>query len=70
LIRNLVGEQFKTQKIDKLGEITFKRNICTPWYEFDDSNNVLFISLHGYNKEDPRHFYPSSGGTTSIQLIN
>lgn len=68
LIRNLAGEQYKTRHNNNFGEITFQKTICTPWYEFDDTENVLFISLHGYNKEDPRQFYPFSGGPSSTLI--
>lgn len=41
--------------------ISLKQSICKPWLDFTDNENVLFISLHGYDAERPEKFYPSSG---------
>ncbi len=41
--------------------LTLKQSICKPWLDFDDNENVLFISLHGYDAQHPEMFYPSSG---------
>lgn len=35
--------------------------VCTPWLDYNDKNEVLFISLHGYDKENPDKFYPCCG---------
>ena len=41
-------------------KITEKQNIN--WLDFDDAKNVLFISTHIYDKNNPDKFYPYSGG--------
>jgi acetoin utilization deacetylase AcuC-like enzyme len=33
--------------------------------DYDDPHNSLFISLHGYDENQPRNFYPSSGSLNS-----
>ena len=40
-------------------KITEKQNIN--WLDFDDAKNVLFISTHIYDKNNPDKFYPYSG---------
>ena len=40
-------------------KITEKQNIN--WLDFDDAKNVLFISTHIYDKNNPDNFYPYSG---------
>ena len=32
------------------------------WFDTDDAKNVLFISTHIYDEENPNSFYPYSGG--------
>jgi hypothetical protein len=46
---------------NKFGDVTINQQICKPWRDFDDAKNVLFISTHVYNEEEPGSFYPSSG---------
>ena len=38
------------------------------WYDFDDPKNVLFISTHIYDKNDPTKFYPYSGSEENNTL--
>ena len=46
---------------NKFGDVTINQTICNPWVDFNDAENVLFISTHGYDEEAPGRFYPSSG---------
>jgi hypothetical protein len=38
------------------------------WLDWDDAKNVLFISAHIYNEQNPKTFYPYSGGTDTNTL--
>ena len=38
------------------------------WYDFDDPKNVLFISTHIYDKNEPNKFYPYSGSEDNNTL--
>jgi acetoin utilization deacetylase AcuC-like enzyme len=49
---------FKYEKICGV-KLMEKQNIN--WLDFDDSKNVLFISTHIYDKNNPDKFYPYSG---------
>ena len=31
------------------------------WLDFDDAKNILFISTHAYNEDNPKIFYPYTG---------
>ena len=42
--------------------VTVAKPNCHPWLDDSDAQDVLFISLQGYDMDDPREFYPSSGG--------
>jgi len=35
----------------------------------DDPQNVLFISIHGYNENDPIKFYPGTGDDHRLLII-
>lgn len=67
LVRNLHGNnKYKFKKENHLiGSYETNLNICTPWLNFDDKKNILFISLHGYDDDDPNNFYPCCGSNES-----
>lgn len=46
---------------NKFGDVTINQQIFKPWRDFDDAKNVLFVSTHVYDEEEPGRFYPSSG---------
>lgn len=46
-----------------LGEVTMSKTMTHPWYDFNDAENVLFISLHYFNESNPKTFYPYTGST-------
>ena len=52
----------KTVKYDNIYSIHTKYTKQINWYESDDAKNILFISTHIYDEENPNLFYPYSGG--------
>lgn len=61
IIRNLSKNEFKITNENKMCNINMSTTICKPWLDYDDPENVLFISLHAFDEEQPSKFYPSSG---------
>lgn len=62
LIKNLTGNnKIKFKKESMFGNYQAEINICTPWLNFEDKKEILFISLHGYDDSNPNNFYPCSG---------
>ena len=58
----LTGKEFTdscvTEKNNKIFTKTTKK---INFLDFDDAKNILFISTHVYNEEDPKIFYPYTG---------
>lgn len=48
-----------------LCQFSLSKNVSRPWLDLDDANNVLFISLHHYNEDNPKSFYPYTGSTAT-----
>ena len=51
----------KPFKSEKICEVKLKEQQKINWLDFDDAKNVLFISTHIYDKNNPDKFYPYSG---------
>ena len=62
IIQMLKGKVFSdsciTEKNNKIITTTTKR---LNFLDFDDAKNILFISTHVYNEDDPKIFYPYTG---------
>lgn len=65
IIRVLGKHKFSLNSENKFCDMQLTKTICSPWLDYDDPNNVLFISLHSYDENNPGAFYPSSGSTES-----
>ena len=62
IIKLLEGKNFnKKFIIDKSKSITFEETVQINWLEEEDPKNILFISTHLYNENNPKTFYPYSG---------
>ena len=61
IIKNLSKNKFQEETENKFGRTITTKTVCTPWLDYNDPENVLFVSIHGYDAEDPSCFYPSSG---------
>ena len=59
LVRNLEPTTVTNTFPTLFGDVTLESPSYKPWLDETDSDNVLFVSLHGYG----RGFYPSSGRT-------
>ena len=51
----------KPFKYEKIGGVNISEKHNINWLDFDDAKNVLFISTHIYDKNNPDKFYPYSG---------
>ena len=65
LVRNLVPSTVTSSFPTLFGEITLESPSFKPWLDEQDSENVFFVSLHGYGNG----FYPSSGRTSSDRPV-
>ena len=66
IIQMLTGKIFSDVSIsEKNVTITTKTNKKINWLDFDDAKNILFISTHVYIEDDPKTFYPYTGGTVT-----
>ena len=64
IIQMLNGKIFTDTIIgEKVGTIINKKNKRLNWLDFDDAKNILFISTHLYNDDNPKLFYPYTGAT-------
>ena len=64
IIQMLNGKIFSDNfTTEKMGTIINKKKKRLNWLDFDDSKNILFISTHLYNEENPKLFYPYTGST-------
>ncbi len=61
LQKNIYDLTFGNENLEGGLTLSLKKIICKPWLDFDDSDNVLFVSLHAYDVDNPEYFYPSSG---------
>lgn len=61
MVRNLTPNTITDKLQWVLGKIKIEKMDYKPWLNDNDASNVLFISIHGYNKEHPVLFYPSTG---------
>ena len=63
IVQMLKGKPFKTSiSSDKMGTFINKQTKRLNWLDFDDAKNVLFVSTHLYFEDNPRLFYPYTGG--------
>ena len=63
IIQMLKGKQFKHSiQTDHFGTFINKQNKRLNWLDFDDAKNMLFISTHLYFEDNPKIFYPYTGG--------
>ena len=64
IIQMLKGKPFRhTIQTEKMGTFINKQNKRLNWLDFDDAKNTLFISTHLYFGDNPKLFYPYTGGT-------
>jgi acetoin utilization deacetylase AcuC-like enzyme len=69
IIQMLNHKKFSTMiNSDKLGTMSMSQEKKINWLDWDDAKNVLFISAHIYNEQNPKTFYPYSGGTETNTL--
>ena len=63
IIQMLNYKTFKKNYIyDEICSFTTQYTQQINWLDFDDPKNILFISTHIYDEENPNSFYPYSGG--------
>ena len=63
IIQMLNSKNFKNEfYYEKTGKCTMEDEKQINWLDFDDAKNVLFISTHIYSEQNPKVFYPYSGG--------
>ena len=63
IVQMLKGKPFKhTIQTERMGTFINKQNKRLNWLDFDDAKNILFISTHLYFEENPKIFYPYTGG--------
>ncbi len=55
----------KSFTYDKICSFTTKNTQQINWLDFDDAKNILYISTHIYDENNPNSFYPYSGGVES-----
>ena len=69
IIQMLNHKKFSTMiNSDKLGTMMMNQDKKINWLDWDDAKNVLFISAHIYNEQNPKTFYPYSGGIETNTL--
>ena len=62
IIQMLTGKFFYDNYSNgKHGTLIAKNKKRLNWLDFDDAKNILFVSTHVYNEENPRIFYPYTG---------
>jgi hypothetical protein len=61
IVKFLQKSKISIKNENKICSMTIEKSVCNPWLDYDDSNDVLFVSLHGFDEEYPSMFYPSSG---------
>ena len=63
IVQMLKGKPFKHSiHTEKMGTFINKQYKRLNWLDFDDAKNVLFISTHLYFEDNPKIFYPYTGG--------
>ena len=62
IVRSLGERREKQYFVSHFNKITFDRTVCRPWLDETDSENVFFVSVHGYGKS----FFPQSGSTSDL----
>ena len=63
IIQMLNGKDFyKSFNYDKICSFSTNYTQQINWHSFDDAKNILFISTHIYDENNPNSFYPYSGG--------
>ena len=65
LVRNLEPSIVTNTFPSLFGDLTMESPSYKPWLDESDSDNVLFVSLHGYG----HGFYPSSGRTSADRPV-
>jgi acetoin utilization deacetylase AcuC-like enzyme len=66
IIRNLKPHVEESRLSDDFTEsITIRRNCFKPWLDWDDADQVLFASVHGFRDQQGPWFYPGSGKTSA-----
>jgi acetoin utilization deacetylase AcuC-like enzyme len=69
IVQMLKGKPFKHSiQTEKMGTFINKQNKRLNWLDFDDPKNVLFVSTHLYFEDDPKVFYPYTGGLDNNTL--
>ena len=62
IIQMLTGKTFIDSSIsEKNATFITRTNKRLNWLDFDDGKNILFISTHVYNEDNPKVFYPYTG---------
>ena len=63
IIQMLTGKIFNDKSVsDRNVTIISKTKRRLNWLDFDDAKNILFISTHVFIEDDPKTFYPYTGG--------
>lgn len=68
LVRLLTKQNLAFKNDNNICSVTINKKMCRPWVDFNDAKDVLFVSVHGYDEENPAMFYPSSGGDETNTL--
>ena len=58
----------KSFNYDKVCSFSTKNTKQINWSDFDDAKNILFISTHIYDEQNPNSFFPYSGGIETNTL--
>lgn len=61
IVKFLKKTKVSLKNENKICSFTMEKSVCNPWLDYDDSSDVLFVSIHGYDEDKPSLFYPSSG---------
>ena len=63
IVQMLKGKPFKHSiQTENMGTFINKQYKRLNWLDFDDAKNVLFVSTHLYFEDNPKIFYPYTGG--------
>lgn len=62
IIQMLSGKKFERSfNYNKIGSIKIEDDKQISWLNLEDAKNILFISTHIYNEQNPKAFYPYTG---------
>lgn len=69
IIKMLKEKQFTDKSTTQTyTEISITKRIKNIWCDLDDDSNVLFISVHHFDENNPKAFYPYSGSKSENTL--